>query len=77
MKIIKFSELGNEKLLMRCAETAGVADIVTDIIKDVAENGDEALKNYAEKFDGAKLDTIEVTKEELFIVVSFLLLYLY
>ena len=65
MKIIKFSELGNEKLLMRCAETAGVADIVTDIIKDVAENGDEALKNYAKKFDGAKLDTIEVTKEEL------------
>ena len=65
MKIIKFSELGNEKLLMRCAETAGVADIVIDIIKDVAENGDEALKNYAKKFDGAKLDTIEVTKEEL------------
>lgn len=65
MKIIKFIELGNEKLLMRCAETAGVADIVTDIIKDVAENGDEALKNYAKKFDGAKLDTIEVTKEEL------------
>lgn len=65
MKIIKFSELGNEKLLMRCAETAGVAGIVTDIIKDVADNGDEALKRYALKFDGAELETIEVTKEEL------------
>ena len=45
MKIVKFSELGNEKLLMRCAETAGVGDIVADIIKDVAENGDTALRN--------------------------------
>ena len=65
MKIVKFSELGNEKLLMRCAETAGVGDIVADIIKDVAENGDTALRNYAKKFDGADLENIEVTQAEI------------
>ena len=65
VKIIKFRELGNEKLLMRCAETAGVGDIVTQIIADVAANGDAALRRYAKKFDGADLTSIEVSREEL------------
>lgn len=70
MKIVKFSELGNDKLLMRCAESAGVGDAVSEIIKDVAENGDEALRRYAKKFDGADLDCIEVTKQEVDAAVS-------
>ena len=65
MKIVNYCDLGSEKLLMRCAETAGVADIVSDIIADVAANGDEALRRYAKKFDGADLAAIEVTQEEL------------
>ena len=37
---------------------------VRAIIADVAARGDEALRFYAEKFDGAKLDGLEVTAEE-------------
>ena len=65
MKIVKFCDLGAEPLLMRCAETANVAEKVSDIIREVAAKGDEALRAYAKTFDGAELDAIEVTQEEL------------
>ena len=38
---------------------------VDGIIADVRARGDEALKEYALKFDGAKLDSIQVTQEEI------------
>ena len=41
-----------------------VRDTVSAIISDVRKNGDCALRFYAEKFDGAKIDNFEVTKEE-------------
>ena len=37
---------------------------VRAIVADVAARGDIALKEYAAKFDGARLDRLEVTKEE-------------
>lgn len=37
---------------------------VRAIVADVAARGDIALKEYAAKFDGARLDCLEVTKEE-------------
>ena len=40
-------------------------DVVDGIIADVRARGDEALKEYALKFDGAKLDNIQVTQEEI------------
>ena len=36
---------------------------VDEIISDVAKNGDDAVKKYCQKFDGA-IDNLEVTKEE-------------
>lgn len=42
-----------------------VSDIVSDIIKNVRENGDKALFKYAEKFDKAKLDSLIVSKQEI------------
>ncbi|QEA58671.1 histidinol dehydrogenase [Leuconostoc koreense] len=38
---------------------------VTDIIKNVRANGDEALKEYGEKFDGVTLDNLKVTDEQI------------
>lgn len=38
---------------------------VEEIIRDVRENGDSALKKYSEKFDGLKLENFELTKEEI------------
>ena len=37
---------------------------VAKIIADVRAGGDEALRGFIKKFDGAKLDKLEVTKEE-------------
>lgn len=43
----------------------GVENIVSGVIANVKENGDKALFEYCEKFDGAKLSSLEVTKEEI------------
>ncbi|MGP8321317.1 MAG: histidinol dehydrogenase [Methanosarcinaceae archaeon] len=54
-----------EKLLCRGGELADVTEIVSSILSDVHEEGDSALIRYTEQFDGAKLENIEVTKEEI------------
>jgi histidinol dehydrogenase len=38
---------------------------VLEIIANVRARGDEALKNYTEKFDGVRLDSLRVTDEEI------------
>ncbi|MFK8249183.1 histidinol dehydrogenase [Leuconostoc mesenteroides] len=38
---------------------------VTDISKNVRANGDEALKEYGEKFDGVTLDNLKVTDSQI------------
>ena len=63
MKIIRYSEM--DSLLMRCMETSGVGDTVRAIIEDVVKNGDAALLAYGEKFDGAKLDALQVSEQEI------------
>lgn len=65
IKILKYGEVSNEEIFARNNPTANVSDVVSDIIADVAKNGDEALKRYAEKFDGVKLTALEVTAAEI------------
>ena len=65
IKILKYGEVANEEIFARNNPTASVADIVADIVKSVAENGDTALKAYAEKFDGVKLECLEADKSEI------------
>lgn len=62
------SQLTPEKmqvLLQRSGELTNVNDTVSSILKDVNLNGDIALRVYTDKFDGATIDTIEVTKAEI------------
>ena len=63
MRIVKYGEAG--ELLMRTMETAGVSDTVRATIDDVAKNGDAALKIYSERFDGAKLESLAVSDQEI------------
>lgn len=42
-----------------------VENVVSRILQDVLKRGDEALFEYTEKFDGVKLDPIEVTEKEM------------
>ncbi len=65
IKILKYGEVTNEEIFARSNPTASVSDIVADIVKNVAENGDTALKVYAEKFDGVKLESLEADKSEI------------
>ena len=39
-------------------------EVVKGILADVRARGDAALKEYGKKFDGAELDSLEVTEEE-------------
>lgn len=64
IKIYEYGQVENKEIFARMASKANVEQIVTDIINDVRENGDDALYRYCEKFDGAKLDSLEVTKAE-------------
>ena len=53
------------KIMSRAqADIDGVIDTVLPIIDDVKANGDKALKHYAQRYEGAALDTIKVTPEE-------------
>lgn len=38
---------------------------VADVLKNIRENGDKAVKEYEEKFDQASLETLAVTAEEI------------
>lgn len=42
-----------------------VESAVRDILSDVKKRGDEAVRDYTEKFDRVKLDCLEVTREEI------------
>lgn len=39
--------------------------IVNNVLEDIRKNGDSAVKRYENKFDHAKLDTLEVTPKEM------------
>ena len=54
-----------EDVFSRETEKIDIEGIVADIIEDVKQNGDNAIIRYAEKFDGAKLSSLEVTQEEI------------
>ena len=65
IKIFKYGEVENSEIFARSNPTANVADAVAEIIDNVKNNGDKALFEYCERFDKAKLTTLEVTKEEI------------
>ena len=66
IKILDFAELTADEVFARSEPTADVSDIVAAIIKDVRENGDEAVIRYAAKFDGVDPEgfTLELSREE-------------
>lgn len=66
IKIIKMADAKKEDILTRDINTkSGVEDIVSDIIDNVRNNGDNALREYSLKFDRAVVENLEVTKEEI------------
>lgn len=64
IRIMKFGEIPENEIFARFSPTANVEDAVAQIIKNVRENGDKALFEYTEKFDGAVLTDLCVTEKE-------------
>lgn len=66
IKIINIDNAEKSDILTRDIKLeSGVEAIVADIIKNVKENGDKALKEYSAKFDGAIIENLRVTQEEI------------
>ena len=65
IKIMKYGEVANSDIFARTEPKVNVEAVVSDIIANVRKNGDAALYEYCEKFDGAKLDSLIVTSEEI------------
>ena len=66
IKLYNFDELKPEEILNRDIRAEkNVEDVVDAIIADVRTRGDEALKEYALKFDGATIDALQVTQAEI------------
>ena len=67
IKTIKYSkDVDLEKELARSQFSyVDVNETVESILKDVKARGDKALIEYTEKFDGVKLENLEVTEEEI------------
>ncbi len=65
IKIFKYGTVSNDEIFARNNPTGDVSDIVKGILENVKKNGDKALIEYAQKFDGATLKNIEVTEAEI------------
>ena len=66
MDVLKYSEIDLSQTIKRSEEDVNnVLDIVSDILKDIKENGDDAVKAYTEKFDGVLIDELKVSDLEI------------
>ena len=65
IKIMEYGAVSADEIFARGKSSFDVADIVTDIIDNVRKNGDKALFEYCEKFDKAKLSSLEVSEAEI------------
>ena len=64
--IYKLRDLSPAQILNRdIRQEADVSAAVDAVLADVRQNGDEALYRYTRQFDGAALDALEVTAEEI------------
>ena len=65
IKILKYGEVESADIFARSEDTMNVSDTVAEIIENVKNRGDAALFEYCERFDKAKLSSLEVTEDEI------------
>ena len=64
IKKFKYGEVDNGSIFDRTTKAASTEKTDSEIIADVRKRGDTALYEYSEKFDNAKLTSLEVSDEE-------------
>ena len=65
IRILPYSETNVSEIFARVTPQVDVTGIVKQIIGEVIKNGDQALLDYCEQFDRAKLTCLEVSQEEI------------
>jgi histidinol dehydrogenase len=67
MKIIHVADPAREAAQFRKATTIqdSLLEDARAIMRDVAEHGDHAVLNYTSKFDGARLDSLRISEQEM------------
>ena len=65
IRIMKYGETPNGEIFARSMPTVNVTETVAEILKQVRERGDEALREYTAKFDHAELESLLVSQEEM------------
>ena len=66
MTIYQFNDIAPEQILNRDIQAEeNVSAAVDAVLAEVKKNGDSALRVYTKRFDGADLQQLQVTKEEL------------
>lgn len=65
IKILDAGQVPLSEILARRSDRRDISGVVSRIIDDVRQNGDEALRRYAKEFDKAELDALEVPREQM------------
>lgn len=69
LKVYNLKDLDQDQITRLCMRNVdgnnSIKAVVEGIITEVKLNGDEALRSFAEKFDGIKLDKLYIGKEEI------------
>ena len=65
IRILQYGQVKSEEIFSRVSPKVDVSAIVAEILDTVRRDGDRALFAYCEKFDGAKLSSLQVTQEEM------------
>lgn len=66
IRIYDMNKISMEEILDRSEEEkTDVTEIVQEILKNVSEQGDTALFNYEEQFDGVRLESLQVSAREM------------
>ena len=65
MKIYRLGEVDRNEILRRDIVEEKTLDSVRAIIDNVRKNGDSALREYTEKFDGVDISSFRVTEDEM------------
>ena len=65
IKIMKYGQVPNAEIFARVTPAVDVEAVVSEILANVRANGDQAVREYCLKFDGAELSSLRVSQEEI------------
>ena len=65
IKIYEYGAVSDNEIFARTSSSQDVSGIVAPILEDVRNRGDQALRDFTSKFDGAQIDSVEVPASEI------------